>query len=100
MDTTRGSDELQRQIIDQIRVSMRLLGVDAASFSRIDAEMRPSADALNLLSKELERLGANRELLAAVGSWGDTLSPESVLDLLTEWNEAEARIRHKLPAAS
>lgn len=99
MDISRGADELQRQILDQIRLSMRLLGADTASFHRFDAAMRPSTQALNLLNRELERLGANRELLGAVGSWGDTLAPESVLDLLKDWNEAEQQIRQKLPAA-
>ena len=35
----------------------------------------------------MERLGAPTPLLAAIGSWGDTLSDEAVLALLKDWNE-------------
>jgi hypothetical protein len=37
-----------------------------------------------------ESLGADRELLATIGSWGDTLADAEVLALLKEWN-AESR---------
>ena len=36
--------------------------------------------------RALETLGADRKLLATVGSWGDTLQDEEVLQLLKEWN--------------
>jgi len=39
--------------------------------------------------RALELLGANRELLATVGSWADTLDDEEVLKLLKHWNESE-----------
>jgi hypothetical protein len=45
--------------------------------------------------RAFELLGANRELLGTVGSWGDTLNDEEVLTLLKEWNAEEAR-REKL----
>ncbi len=93
MDFTRGSEDIQRQILDEIRRSMELLRADTSSLQRFDAEMRPSAPALNLLGAELARLGANRELLGTVGSWGDTLQPNSVLELLKEWNWAELSLR-------
>jgi hypothetical protein len=32
--------------------------------------------------KAVEKLGAGRELLAVIGSWGDTLSDEAALRLL------------------
>ena len=35
----------------------------------------------------LEKLGAPYKLLAAVGSWGDTLDDAEVLDMLKTWNE-------------
>jgi hypothetical protein len=35
----------------------------------------------------LEKLSAPYKLLAAVGSWGDTLEDAEVLDLLKTWNE-------------
>ncbi len=36
--------------------------------------------------RSFERLGADRKLLATIGSWGDTLKDEEVLQLLKEWN--------------
>ena len=36
--------------------------------------------------KVLEALGADRKLLPTVGSWGDTLEDEEVLQLLKKWN--------------
>ena len=36
--------------------------------------------------RALERLGADRKLLATVGSWGDTLTDDEVLTLLKQWN--------------
>jgi hypothetical protein len=41
------------------------------------------------IPKALESLGADRELLATVGSWGDTLDDEEVLMLIKKWNGAE-----------
>jgi len=45
--------------------------------------------------RAFERLGADRELLAVIGSWGDTLEDEDVLTFLKEWNRDESR-REKL----
>lgn len=39
--------------------------------------------------KALEKLNAPMELLAAVGSWMDTIDPEDVLALLIDWNRGE-----------
>lgn len=41
--------------------------------------------------RAFELLGAGRELLAAIGSWGDTLDDKEILRLLKEWNAEEAR---------
>lgn len=41
--------------------------------------------------RALELLGADRELLATIGSWGDTLDDEAVLTLLKDWNTDETR---------
>ena len=38
------------------------------------------------LYKAVEKLGAGRELLAVIGSWGDTLSDEDVLEALQHLN--------------
>ena len=40
----------------------------------------------NEISRALVLLGADRELLATVGSWGETLPDKEVLRLLKEWN--------------
>ena len=37
--------------------------------------------------RAMEALGAPYKLLAAVGSWGDTLDDAMVLDMLRTWNE-------------
>jgi hypothetical protein len=42
-----------------------------------------------------ELLGADRELLGTIGSWGDTLDDVEILRLLKEWNADGAR-REKL----
>lgn len=39
----------------------------------------------------LKRLGADRKLLATVGSWGDTLTDDEVFALLKKWNAARKR---------
>lgn len=50
-----------------------------------------NADIKNEISRALEILGADRQLLAIVGSWGDTLSHREILRLLREWNASAAR---------
>lgn len=37
--------------------------------------------------KAVEGLGGNMYLLAAIGSWGDTLDDEDVLELLEDYNK-------------
>ena len=41
--------------------------------------------------RAFEALGADRKLLATVGSWGDTLDDDEVLELLREWNYGSLR---------
>jgi hypothetical protein len=41
--------------------------------------------------RAFEALGADRKLLATVGSWGDTLDDDEVLKLLGEWNYGSLR---------
>ena len=36
--------------------------------------------------KAVERLGGSRELLAAIGSWGNTMSDDEVLECLQQLN--------------
>lgn len=47
----------------------------------IEAEIRSE------IYRALEYLGADRKLLATVGSWGDTLDDAEVLKLLKPWND-------------
>lgn len=59
-----------------------------------NTEMNPNAidDIIRAeIYKALETLGADIELLGAVGSWKDTLEDLDVLDLLKDWNEENAR---------
>ena len=47
------------------------------------------------LYKALERLGAKSDLLGIVGSWGDSLPDQDVLQMIRAWNEATTkRIEH------
>jgi hypothetical protein len=39
--------------------------------------------------KAFEKLGADKRLLATIGSWGDTLDDAAVLDLLKTWNSGQ-----------
>ena len=41
--------------------------------------------------RALKGLGADRELLSIIGSWGDTLEDKEVLRLLKEWNMDRAK---------
>jgi hypothetical protein len=41
--------------------------------------------------RAFELMKAASHLLAAIGSWGDTLEDDEVLKLLKQWNEDEAR---------
>ena len=41
--------------------------------------------------RAFKRLGADRELLSIIGSWGDTLDDREVLRLLKEWNMEKAK---------
>ena len=41
--------------------------------------------------RAFETLGTDRHLLGLIGSWGDTLTDEVVLDLLKTWNSGHTR---------
>lgn len=40
----------------------------------------------------LEQLGAHPHLLSIVGSWGDTLTDEAVLEALKDWNAGAFKV--------
>jgi hypothetical protein len=42
-----------------------------------------------------EGLGADKHLLGIVGSWGDTLTDDVVLDLLKTWNSGQYKAHWK-----
>jgi hypothetical protein len=69
---------VNRKIVRELQKTLDYLGADRALADRPE------------LYQRLEALEADRELLAVVGSWGDTLDDEEVLVLLKEWNAAEA----------
>jgi hypothetical protein len=73
-----------RQIVSELQQALDYLGADPAL-----ADIGPGA-----LYRKLEALGANHELLAIVGSWGDTLTDGEVLELLQQWNAAERNARN------
>jgi hypothetical protein len=43
--------------------------------------------------RALAYLGADAKLLAAVGSWGDTLEDAEVLKLIRKWNDVRRPVR-------
>jgi hypothetical protein len=75
---------VNREIVRQLQQALKYLGADPAL-----ADIGPVD-----LYKKLEALGAGREILNIVGSSGDTLDDEEVLDLLKGWNAAERRARN------
>jgi hypothetical protein len=62
------------------------------------ARKRPAGDLQAKIAREfyivLERLGADPELLAVVGSWRDTLDDAEILALLKEYNRT-GRVLHQ-----
>jgi hypothetical protein len=62
------------------------------------ARKRPAGDLQALIAREfytvLERLGADPELLAVVGSWRDTLDDAEILALLKEYNRT-GKVLHR-----
>ena len=48
------------------------------------------------LYRAMKSLGAQSDLLSIVGSWGDTMDDEWVLNALRDWNERQAFTRRGL----
>lgn len=44
------------------------------------------------LYRACEKLGAGRDLLSIIGSYGDTLEPDEILSMLQEWNAGRLTI--------
>ena len=69
-----------------LRIRHKLLGMEHLT---IEQQIRSE------IYVAFELLGADRELLGTIGSWGDTLDDREILRLLKEWNGDGAR-REKL----
>ena len=67
----------QQAILDELSRAAERLGGDGERIRAL-----PQAE----IYEALEDLGADRFLLAFVGSWGDTLSDADVLEGLKGWN--------------
>lgn len=71
-------------------------GFQAKGYKVIPAELTASEmpelriQIIKELYKALEGLGAPMELLANVGSWGDTLTEEEVLSCLQHYNQSKS----------
>ena len=51
------------------------------------------ADIRAEIYRAFEVLGADAYLLGVIGSWGDTIGDEEVLNLLKQWNESGEKER-------
>lgn len=78
-----GSSKIQHQILNQILIAVEPKAGSAlvTTINRLMVNRITQSD-INHLYVMLERSGANRELLGAIGSWGDTLSSEAVLEIV------------------
>jgi hypothetical protein len=70
--------QLTEAITQEIAKAIRKLGGDPDGVALTDVWQ---------VNRVLEFLGADIYLLATVGSWGDTLPDEQVLDDLRTWND-------------
>jgi len=75
----------EQAIKDEMRKALASLGASPKLLASVDAaeKLHPRA-----LYRAAERLGADRWLLAAIGSFRDTLSDQAVLRELRDWNAA------------
>ena len=93
-----GDEYMQRSIRRMIVTNLALLGADNETLRKIQPPFNGTEGVpVEEISAIAERVGADPYLLATIGSWGDTLSPNKVLQCLKEWNEEERRIRGNEP---
>ena len=81
-----GSPRLQAEILTRILIASGVqehspLAVAVENLMKPDRETLTEQD-LHDVYVLLEEAGAGKELLGAVGSWGDTLSPEEVFEIV------------------
>ena len=77
--------DLNEAILDELCKAAERLGGDGEQIRAL-----PRAK----IYDALEDLGADRHLLAAAGSWGDTLNDDQVLASLQRWNRGEPPLDH------
>jgi hypothetical protein len=75
--------EIEREIRSEIAKAVRDLGGSPRLVATIEGKTKQQ------MYKAAERLGGDRYLLAAIGSWRDTMDDEDVLRDLRDWNAAE-----------
>jgi len=75
--------DIEREIRSEIAKAVRDLGGSPEIVSTIEGKTKAE------MYDGAESLGADRYLLAAIGSWGDTLTDQQVLQELRAWNAAE-----------
>jgi hypothetical protein len=82
-----GPTAQQKRILAQLREIAKALGV------RNVKELVPggpmNAQVADQLSKHFAKLGAPPMLLGVIGSWGDTLAPDAIEDLLENGYEMD-----------
>ena len=76
--------DLERAIRLYITKAIELIGAAPDQLAALDGVGKDE------LYAAAERLGADRFLLAIIGSWGDTLDDEEVIEDLRQWTAAEA----------
>lgn len=75
--------ETEREIRSEIAKAIQSLGASPELVATIEGKTKLQ------MYHAATRLGADRYLLAAIGSWGDTMDDADVLRDLRTWNVAE-----------
>jgi hypothetical protein len=78
LNAMAGEGQLTEAITQEIARAIRKLGGDPTGVNLSDSWQ---------VNRVLEFLGADIYLLTTVGSWGDTITDEQVLDDLRTWND-------------
>lgn len=77
----------QKRIVALLRKQARRMG--AVELEHVVPQAPMTGKMKNHMSKGFERLGAPPMLLGVIGSWGDTLSPDEVENLLKNGYEMD-----------
>lgn len=77
--------EIEKAIRSEILTAIALLGGAPELLATLELAGKDE------MYRAAERLGADRYLLASIGSWGDTLEDAEVLSDLREWTVGEAQ---------